>query len=601
MPPTDPRAAYRAEVCGRPAWAWLLAVSLAGLVLRVLSALVLDGMHYGALLALFDALGLTGAALLKAIWLHNALLSTLIVPLAFRLGVALTPTLTERTLRVGLFSAAAAALLPTLLYFAPHSQAELHGLLLGTWAYVLWLEGVHRAQRPRVAIALGALLGGVFIARVGLAVFVPLVFADLLLRRRLRELFAASLGFVLAMAALSLADLATWGRPLGSVIEFVKFNWIEGGAAKLEVQPPTYYWDTLFLERFGPATWLLLLPALLGLRRNWRLVLAWLIPFLLLSRVGIKQERFLSTMWPFVLVAAASGWFALGALLSRLPPLRPHALRLGSVIALFALVAVLAFNARGVGTEDLRWRAGHYQALRAVGQDPDSTGVLFDDSLHLSGGHLSLGRHIPLVRFTHDHALEPIFSHVITDRPSVTQELIAAGEFLPILHLEGGVTLLRRRAPLFGAPLAGPAPELRLFAGGTGGEPREVYRCARFVGVEVELGTRGWIQAARALCDDDPDTPWSGLRGDGPVEASRCGPGATVLSLHGRHGAYLDAIGVKCLDSNGRQVHIQAVGGTGGSHFLLACPPPRSLSGLAFETGALVDRVEVRCLMRSEP
>ena len=638
-----------------PAWAWLLALVALGLLVRLYYFGVQDGMHYpdelfqylepatshrtghgwlaweftrgarnwilpwhyGALMELFGALGLDGHGLLRALWLHNAVLATLLVPLGFRLGLAVG----RGDLRAGLLTAAACAAFPLLGYFAPHTLAEWHGLLLGTWAYVLWLEHLrwpNAPERLRAAFLVGLLLGGVFIARFGLAVFLPLPFLDYTLRGRVRELLTALLGLAVALAVLGLADLAMWGKPFHSVIEYVRFNWIEGGAAHLEVKPTGWYWQTAFVERVGPAIWLAVIPMFAYFHRHWRMLLAWLIPLVLLSKVGIKQERFLLPLWPFFLAAAVSGWLALGDHLARLLARRRQAADAGrasvparatSALALAVATGLLLLTvvSNAVGTSDLtqRLRAGIYLAQDWVGEQPDATGVLVDGPFHMNGGHTLLHRNIPELGYDPTLLAAPIFSHVISESPGLAARLARSDEFEPVASFEQGVRVFRRRLRLVGADPNTLPDRIVREAGGDGGAPGDLG-CgpdATLVGVEVAQGGRT-IAAARALCETpgrpDPEPgPWLGAAPDrGATQVSRCRAGDRVVGLHGRAGALIDALGVLCAPVDAASAVPDAGpvrGGRGGAAFRLVCPDGYVATGLTARSGDAVDAVGLVC------
>jgi len=620
-----------------PVWGWLLLLSAVGLLVRLYYFGVQDGMHYpdelfqylepatshrtghgwlaweftrgarnwlvpwhyGALMELFGALGLEGHGLLRAIWLHNAVLATLLVPLGFRLGYATA----RGDLRAGVLTAAACAAFPLLGYFAPHTLAEWHGLLLVTWAYVLWLEHVRWPDAPgrlSAAFLVGLLLGGVFIARFGLLVFLPLPLLDYTLRGRVKELFAALAGLFVALALLGLADLAMWGKPFHSVIEYVKFNWVEGGAARLEVKPTLWYWQTAFVERLGPAIWLAVIPMLAYFHRHWRVLLGWLVPLVLLSKVGIKQERFLMPLWPFFLAATVSGWLALADRVAAAPRLARVRERLPMVAGSIALLLVVASNFAGTAALEPRLRAGMYLAQDWVGDQPDATGVLIDGPFHMNGGHTLLHKNIPELGYSPDRLAAPVFSHVITESEHLAARLARSGELEEVASFEQGVKVFRKRLRLVGVdPDALPARILRE-AGGGGGAPSELT-CpdgAPLVGVEVRRGPRA-LAAVRPLCETSgPDaTPgaWLGGQDEGTTQPSRCRAGERVIGFHGRSGALVDALGVTCARGDGPAHRAPARGGRGGAPFELSCPDGYAATGFSARTGDALDAVGLVC------
>ncbi|MCB9736203.1 MAG: hypothetical protein H6745_26755 [Deltaproteobacteria bacterium] len=576
--------------------------------------------HYGALMELGSALGLDGHGLVRFLWLHNAVLATLLVPLGFRVGAAAA----RGDLRVGLLAAAACAVFPLFAYFAPHTLAEWHGLLLVAWAYALWLEGVAWPDAPgrlRRAFVLGLLLGGVFITRFGLVVFLPLPLLDLNFRGRFKELLAAGAGLAAALAVLGLVDLATWGAPFHSVTEYVRANWVEGAAERYEVKDALWYWQTAVWARLGLAAWLVFLPMVAFFHRHWRLVLAWAVPLAALSAVGIKQERFILPVWPPLLAAAASGWIALGDLVARaLGPrvARARPARLGWAVAALALATTAAATLLTMGDLTLRMRAGQYQAQDLAGDDPDTTGVLIEGFFHLNGGHTVLHKNVPELGFTPALANERVFSHVITETPELTARLLASGEMEELAALEGGVHLLRRRDRLVGADATSLPATITRVAGGYGGGDGPLGCRAELgatVGLELQLSADHVVAAVRPVClpagGAGPTTGgWRGRpdasEGATPLIRSECPAGDVVVGLTGRAGALVDALAVVCGRAGGASpgdglTRGAMRGGTGGEPFTLACPAPYRLADLTARSGDLIDAVGLRCVRAEGP
>ncbi len=390
--------------------------------------------HYGALMGLGDLFGLRGLDLYHLLWAHNVLLSLAIIPAGYRLGRAMG----RGDGRLGLLVAGAFALFPTFGVFAPHTLSEGHALVFTTWAYALWMEQVvwpGAAGGRRRAFAIGVLLGGVFIARVSLAVFLPLVLLDYLGRRRWAHLAAGSAGFLAAMAVLGLSDWVAWGTPFQSIIEYVKFNWVEGGAARLEVKPRGWYWETLFLERLGAATWLVVAANAAALWRHWRMVLAWVLPLVALSALGIKQERFLLTIWPFVLAGMVGGLWEL----SRWVP------RARWAPAAVAVALVCAFNVAGLRSmEQLRWKAGVFAAQDWIGRQGTATGVLHEAETHIHGGKTLLGEAVPMVRYRSALRGHRLFNFVIAESERLTKGLGRDRHWRQAATFEQGVVVFER-------------------------------------------------------------------------------------------------------------------------------------------------------------
>mgnify|MGYP007011833655 CR=1 FL=1 len=154
-----------------------------------------------------------------------------------------------------------------------------------------------------------------------------------------------------------------------------------------------------------------------GEERYWRLALGWVIPFVALSLVGIKQERFLLPMWPLFLASALAGLLLLRDAAARTslrrgeraPGWAPRAASAG-----LAVVLALALVSSVIGSQGLalRWRAGIFEAQAYIGAQPDATGVMLDGRIHLNGGYLLLNRNIPQLPFHQADLENRIFSHV---------------------------------------------------------------------------------------------------------------------------------------------------------------------------------------------
>jgi dolichyl-phosphate-mannose--protein O-mannosyl transferase len=119
--------------------------------------------HHASIPETSRLLGFEGLARLHFIRLHNAMLSLLVVPAAFRIGRAL-----GGSLEVGVLSAALTALMPLLGLLSCHALSEWHALIPVAWAFALWLESVQDQQGMdprRYALLVGLLLGWAFVAR----------------------------------------------------------------------------------------------------------------------------------------------------------------------------------------------------------------------------------------------------------------------------------------------------------------------------------------------------------------------------------------------------------------------------------------------------
>ncbi|MDF1564326.1 MAG: glycosyltransferase family 39 protein [Deltaproteobacteria bacterium] len=398
--------------------------------------------YYGSLMTLGEWLGYQGWELHRLLTLHNTLFGLLLIPAGLRLGRAASRGDERVAWLTGLFLAA----FPLFGYFGPHTLSELHGLLLTTWAYALWMEQVAAEDREgdrRKAFVVGLLLGGAFVTRYTLLVFVPVVALDYLLFSRKRQFVAATAGFLTMIALLAIVDWITWGVPLHAFIEYVRYNLIEDGASHHGVSPLDFYWQEAFVERLGHARWLLVLPALAFARAHWRMLGGWLLPFVAFSVIRHKEERFLLSIWPFLLVGALVAWFAL---LDRLPRRRWSA---GLATALLLLVC--GANFVGVSKMRMRWKAGIFQAQDFVGQQADATGLLLDDRLHLNGGYTLLNRSIPQLQFHTGHLRNRLYNYVAVYEERSLQQMRRWRGFEEVATFED-TTVFRRQQGLVPPP-----------------------------------------------------------------------------------------------------------------------------------------------------
>lgn len=122
-----------------------------------------------------------------------------------------------------------------------------------------------------------------------------------------RRVFAVVAGFTVGAAVfVGLHDLATWGRPFASLVEFARYTVVEGRASSFEVGQPWYWYLRRLPKWLDPAAMLLVSVAI----RRRSLPPAWIaagVPLVLLSIVHHKQLRYLQGLIPFVCALAAAG------------------------------------------------------------------------------------------------------------------------------------------------------------------------------------------------------------------------------------------------------------------------------------------------------
>ena len=413
---------------GWPAWEWAVG----------LRSWVLPGYH-GACMALLDWLGIRdGARQIAFLQLHWALLSLLVVPAAYRAAAQLSGH------AGGLLAAGLCALLPELVYFAPHTLTELPSAILATWGYARWLES-RAADAPgrglRAALGAGALLSFATCLRLPNAPLALVPMLDLLLSRRWAALRALALGALGPLLFFGAIDWITWGRPFHSLIAYLDYNFLQGRAAEHGSSPWSDYL-AIFWTRTTGAIVAALAVCLLCWRSSWPALLPALLLVALLSTQAHKEERFVLAAWPLFAIALGAARGA--ALRDRTGPLLRRLAWPAAAIAAALLLAGNAFGLRRMPVLDYSARAGLYAAEAFVGRAPDATGLLVEGRFHLSGGFATLGRNLPLATFEPALLHNPIFSHAAVREGSAEERWCA--EFgLQQIWREDGFAVWRQR------------------------------------------------------------------------------------------------------------------------------------------------------------
>ena len=220
-------------------------------------------------------------------------------------------------------------------YLASRSATRMAGEWAGDWAALLAAFAplallldfrctTEAASAPLVLLALlamvdarmaraGACLALLVFLRPTNAILGLTVMAWLLITGKLRDSGRLALGALPVTLAGGLLDWITWGSPFHHVVEYVRFNWTESGAASFGVEAPWSYGRTLLLT--APLVAVLLIPATAGLIRKSRearapLVVGWLY-LVFHSAIGHKEPRFLLPVLPLLAALSAAGLVAL--------------------------------------------------------------------------------------------------------------------------------------------------------------------------------------------------------------------------------------------------------------------------------------------------
>ncbi len=222
-------------------------------------------------------------------------------------GVYLTSRLTTRIAGEGAANLAVllAAFAPLALLLDFRCTTEAASAPLVLLALLAMAEG--RAARA------GAWLALLVFLRPTNAVLGLTAMAWLLLTGKLRDSGRLALGALPVTLAGGLLDWITWGSPFHHLVEYIRFNWTESGAASFGVEGPWTYGRILLVT--APLLAILLLPATVGLIRKSRearasLLVGWLY-LIFYSAIGHKEPRFLLPVLPLWSVLSAAGTVAL--------------------------------------------------------------------------------------------------------------------------------------------------------------------------------------------------------------------------------------------------------------------------------------------------
>jgi GPI mannosyltransferase 3 len=371
----------------------------------------------------------------------------------------------------GLFAAvllaAMAALFPAVLLYSSRAMTEVATTPLLAWGlWLLWPCGMGSGRNdgltalPTRACWIGACRAALAGASFGLATVLryqnlaflaPLV---LIVAIRLRWRFA--LWVVSAMTVVVLAggllDWATWGKPFQSLVVYIRFNLLEGGANQWGVSKRSFYWETLRATS-GPALFVVLVGFVVGLRRTWQIALPVLVFIVAHSAIAHKELRFIYPVLPLLLLCSAVG---LGLLLAKLPLTRRWS-RLAT--AAFALLVSAVFGYQslrmsfadigqvmpspelGGPTSRLVWDAfdERNRLLSVAGAHADICGLAAPGiNPYWTGGYTYFHRRLPLV-----------WSEARPDLEAANYALMAPGHkmtdprFRPVAH-QGPYVLFRR-------------------------------------------------------------------------------------------------------------------------------------------------------------
>ncbi len=205
-----------------------------------------------------------------------------------------------------------------------HARARWSLLLLLAWGPWVWFSGrtmsesfsvaflvcaLERLDDPsltsRGALAAGVLLGFAEVTRYGSAAMILPALVFVAAQRRWAVLRMTMLGGTAVAIFLGALDRLTWGHWFHSLIEYLKFNLIAGGAAGFGRLPLYWYLTKLWVAPLAIAMIAALVWRSEKRLRSWLFVAVTLTYFVAISVTEHKELRFLYPGMVLSLVAAA--------------------------------------------------------------------------------------------------------------------------------------------------------------------------------------------------------------------------------------------------------------------------------------------------------
>lgn len=360
-------AFHRAHGYGKLAWEWrdgLRNWAVPGLL--------------GAILRGAGALGITNP------YAYRALVEVPVFALHLWMLHALWRHVQWRAPRARLVSLLAVGLYGPLLIFAGRTTSEsFSGALL-----IIALEALDRPSGDdraelRAGIVGGGALGLAVVARYGSLPFVAAALLWLVVRRSTVRLLYTLAALALVAVGLGLLDLATWGKPLASLIAYARFNFFSGDAGRHFGTEPASWYVRPLLGWTAAWVWLALPLTLRRERLRPSLPLFCALCYLVaLIAAPHKEARFL---YPGVLVLVLAAIPGLGILFESLP-LRVR--RRAAVVVVLTSLAHLAVPLDLHGDE--------LRAIVAATRDRNVTGLLVvGENEWGTGGYFTIGKNIP--------------------------------------------------------------------------------------------------------------------------------------------------------------------------------------------------------------
>lgn len=404
---------------------------------------------YAALFRVADLLGCDGPGqVVRLAQLVHIGLSLVIVDASMRLAGVIAGA------RVARWAGIAAAVCAPLVYFAPHPLADCGATAFMAWGLARWVEATAEgAPKGRDAVIAGLLFGVAFAIRYSIPIFFVGPVLVVLWQRRWKPVVHLAAGFLAVALAVGLLDWATWGRPFHSLVGYVKFNLIEGGAAAFGVSPPGWYLAEI-ARALGWAWPLVALLALRGAVGARGIGLGVALGLALISSAAHKEERFALPVYAFLPLLATLGAWHLGAVIRQRQPkaIRRIARRRVAIVA-FAVALLSSSSWIVYAQRDWSPGADWLPAMRWLGARDDVSGILAIAAWPELGGHSMHRLPVPVIASTSlltDEAERPVldnlmFNYAVVDaaKASLVSRASPDHPFVVVARM-GRIWILRR-------------------------------------------------------------------------------------------------------------------------------------------------------------
>ena len=231
--------------------------------------------------------------------LIHALWSLLIV----KFGYKITLKLADKK------AAIQAGLLLAVLWFFPwicvRNLVEVVSIPFLMWG--IWLLIDNENIKPSTLIWVGFLFGLAFTTRFQTILFISGIGLVFLIKWQWKHIIYVVFGFCLSIFIFEgIIDIILWGRPFAETIEYLKYNMAHSKDYIISS------WYTYILFLLGVLVPPISIALFIGFFRSWKKYLLIFLPtFLFLvfhSSFPNKQERFIITIVPFIIILGVIGW-----------------------------------------------------------------------------------------------------------------------------------------------------------------------------------------------------------------------------------------------------------------------------------------------------